>query len=97
MSQLTPQEIQHHVKVYVRVFAALALLTVATVAVSYMHLPIVGAVLVALAIATLKGTLVAAFFMHLAHEQKIIYWILAFTVFFFFFCLLIPSLTGTLH
>ena len=44
MSHLSPEDVKHHVKVYVRVFLALALLTVATVAVSYLHLPIVAAI-----------------------------------------------------
>ena len=70
------EAVKAQIKTYVRVFIALAILTVATVAVSYLHLPFIGALLVALAIASLKGTLVAAFFMHLSGEKKIIFWIL---------------------
>ncbi len=71
-----PQDIQKHVKIYVGVFLALMVLTILTVAVSYFHLPIVPAVLVALAIATVKGSLVAGFFMHLVQEKPIVLWIL---------------------
>jgi cytochrome c oxidase subunit IV len=71
-----------NVKLYLRVFAALAFLTVVTVFVSYLHLPITAAVLVALVIATLKASLVAAFFMHLKGERALIYGVLAVTLFF---------------
>ena len=39
----------------------------------------VGGIIVALIIATVKGSLVAAFFMHLSAERKVIYWVLALT------------------
>ena len=39
--------------------------------------------LLALAVATIKGSLVAAFFMHLISERKLIYAVLVLTVFFF--------------
>ena len=50
-----PEEIKKHVKVYITVFAALAFLTVLTVAASYLKLPLVPAILVALFIASLKA------------------------------------------
>lgn len=92
MSGLSPEEVRHHVKVYVRVFLALAILTVLTVGVSYIELPLALAVAVALLIATFKASLVAAFFMHLASERKIILAILALTLFFFIFLLTYPAL-----
>jgi cytochrome c oxidase subunit 4 len=79
MEHTTPEAIKKHVKIYISVFAALAALTVITVAVSYLHLPFSQAVIVALAIATLKASLVALFFMHLISEKQIIYWLLALT------------------
>lgn len=94
MSGLTPPEVKKHVKVYVRVFSALAVLTVLTVAVSYLHLPILWAVVIALVIAAFKGSLVAAFFMHLFSEKKIIYVILLVTVFFFLALLFLPVLSS---
>lgn len=93
MSHLSQEEVKHHVKIYIRVFIALAILTVLTVAVSYFHLPVVWAVIVALVIASFKGSLVAAFFMHLSGEKKIIFAILLFTVLFFLFVLVLPSIS----
>ncbi len=93
MSGLTPEEVHHHVKIYIRVFLALAALTVLTVGVSYLHLPLAIAVAVALIVATFKASLVANFFMHLNAERKIILAILALTVFFFIFLLIIPALS----
>lgn len=76
------EDIQEHVRVYIIVFAALAGLTVLTVAVGYLNLPIVPALIVGLLIAMVKGGLVAAYFMHLISERKVIYVILGFTAVF---------------
>ncbi len=84
-------EVKQHVKVYLCVFVALAFLTVVTVTVSYLDLPWTQAVLVALAIAVVKGSLVAGFFMHLISEKQVIFWVLAFTFIFFLALLLLPS------
>lgn len=65
-------------------------LTVVTVAVSYLHLSIGSAVLVALIIASIKGTLVAGYFMHLFSEKKMIYYTLALTVVFFIVLMALP-------
>ncbi len=93
MSDLSPEAVKHHVKVYVRVFVALAILTMATVTVSYLRLPVVAAVLAALFIATLKSSMVAGFFMHLVSEKKIIYLILALAIFLFLTVLILPVLS----
>ena len=93
MSELSPEAIKRHVKVYVLVFMALAFLTVLTVGVSYMHLALVPAITVALTIAIIKGGLVAAFFMHLSSERRIIYGILILAVIFFFCLLILPTIT----
>ena len=85
-------DIQKQVKAYKMVFAALALFTLLTVAVSTLHLPIAAAVLIALAIASIKGSLVAGWFMHLKSERKAIYAILLLTVGFFVFLLMWPLL-----
>jgi len=74
------EEVKAHVRVYLYVFGALAILTMVTVAVGYYHLPIVPALIVALAIAIIKGGLVASYFMHLLTEQRLIYWLLLLTV-----------------
>lgn len=84
MAELAHKEdIRKHVRVYLIVFAALAGLTIITVAVSYLDLSMVPALLVALFIACVKGGLVAAYFMHLISEKKVIFLILVFTVLFF--------------
>lgn len=86
-------DIEKHVKTYMLVFAALAALTIITVAISYLHLPIHYAVLVALTVATIKGALVAAYFMHLISERSIIFSILGITAFFFIVLLLLPVIS----
>lgn len=85
-------DVDRHVRAYMIVFVALMALTVVTVAVSYLDLPIGGAVALALFIAGVKGSLVACYFMHLLSERKLIYVVLLFTVVFFFACLLGPAL-----
>ena len=73
MSDLTHvEDIKKHVRIYISVFAALAVLTIVTVAVGYLHLPIIPAVVIALLIATIKGGLVAGYFMHLVSEERLI-------------------------
>ena len=79
------EEVRKHVRVYVTVFGALAVLTIVTVAVGYLHLPIVPALIVGLGIATVKAGLVAAYFMHLVSERKVIYGVLIMTVVFLIF------------
>jgi cytochrome c oxidase subunit 4 len=87
------ESIKKEVKAYITVFFSLAVLTVLTVAVSYFHMPVTLAILVALAIATFKGTLVASVFMHLRAERRVIYWILLVTVVFFFVLMAVPSIS----
>lgn len=90
---MTPEEVRKHVKTYVSVFVALLVLTVITVGVFYLHLPLAKAVLVALAVAAVKGSLVACYFMHLISERGLIFWILTLTVIFFAALLLLPVIT----
>jgi cytochrome c oxidase subunit IV len=86
-------DIDRHVRVYITVFVALMVLTVITVAVSYLHLPLRTAVAVALLVATIKGGLVAAYFMHLVSEKKLIYAVLVLTVVFFLALMTLPIFT----
>jgi cytochrome c oxidase subunit 4 len=79
----SPEAIKKEIKRYLYVFGGLAVLTIITVAISRLHLPTMQAVILALAVATVKGSLVAAFFMHLISERKLIYAVLVLTVFFF--------------
>lgn len=79
----SPDHIRKEIRVYLTVFAALAVLTVVTVGIAQVHMPVKPAILVALAVASVKGFLVAGYFMHLLSERKLIYAILVLTVFFF--------------
>jgi len=63
--------------------AILLIFTAVTVALSYVHFGTQKAnIAVAMLVATLKAGLVAAIFMHLAAEKRLIYRILIFTGFF---------------
>ena len=86
-------DIDHHVKVYIIVFVALMALTIVTVAISYWHLPTHLAITLALLVATIKGSLVACYFMHLISEKKLIYTVLLITVGMFIPLLALPVLT----
>jgi cytochrome c oxidase subunit 4 len=87
-------DIDKHVKTYMMVFAALMVLTIVTVAVSYLDLSTAGTITLGLVIATIKGSLVACYFMHLISERKLIYAVLIFTAVFFLMMLLGPVLTN---
>jgi len=92
----SPEHIRAETRVYLLVFAALGVLTAMTVGVVYLfHVPERWAIGVALAIATIKGFLVAGFFMHLMSEKRLIYSVLALTVVFFIVLILLPL--GTMH
>ena len=86
-------DIDRHVRIYITVFVVLMVLTIVTVAVSRFHLSVPIAVTVALLVATVKGGLVACYFMHLISEKKLIYAVLALTAFFFIVLLALPVLT----
>ena len=87
-------DIRGHVKTYLIIFGALMVLTMVTVGVSYLHLPVAMAIAVALVVATIKGSLVALYFMHLNHERKLIYYVLALTAIFFIFMMFVPLFTN---
>src|SRR5215208_5602088 len=86
-------DIDKHVRIYITVFVALMVLTIITVAISRLHLPVHVAVSIALLVATIKGTLVACYFMHLISEKKLIYAVLVLTVAFFVVLLALPVIT----
>jgi len=93
---MSAKEMAHHIATYRKVFIYLLIGTTLTVTASYMEFnvqnSIAGAVFVGLSIAAIKGYLVAANFMHLNSEKKIIYWILLLTIFFLGLLLFIPLL-----
>ena len=76
-------DIQKEIKGYLIVGTSLLALTLVTVAISYLHLQLTEAIIVALFVAIVKGSLVACYFMHLISEQRLIYIVLAITAFFF--------------
>ena len=86
----------HHIANYRKVFIFLLIGTALTVWASYVEFnvqnSIAGAIFVGLTIAFIKGYLVAANFMHLNSEKKMIYWILLLTIFFLALLLFIPLL-----
>ena len=86
----------HYIANYRKVFIFLLIGTTLTVWASYMEFnvqnSIAGAIFVGLTIAFIKGYLVAANFMHLNSEKKMIYWILLLTIFFLILLLFIPLL-----
>ncbi|MDP3543876.1 MAG: cytochrome C oxidase subunit IV family protein [Elusimicrobiota bacterium] len=69
----THDEHRPNVALYVKVFAALMALTLITVAISKIHLPPAQAVSLGLFVALIKAALVAALFMHLWGENKLIH------------------------
>ena len=87
-------DMNHHIKIYKKVFIALLLLTVVTVGVSYYDFGGIMwlAVGVGLFIAFIKGYLVAANFMHLNNEKSTIYMSLVMTVMFFIVLFFMPLL-----
>ena len=93
---MSNQDMTHHITHYRNVCIYLLIGTALTVAASYLEFnvkdSIAGAIFVGLAIATIKGYLVAANFMHLNSEKKMIYWILLLTLFFLALLLFIPLL-----
>lgn len=80
--------------IYIAVWAALVLLTAATVAASYMQLGMMN-VVVALLIASVKASLVALFFMHLRYDSRLV-WGFALTPVFFLALIIAGTLSDTL-
>jgi cytochrome c oxidase subunit 4 len=96
-SHETPEEFKKHLSKYYVVFVALLCLTAVTVGVSYLKLSRPIAIVVALVIATIKAGLVAAVFMHLISEKKVIYAVLILTAAFFVLVMLLPVLTSGIN
>lgn len=84
----------HHKVNYFLIFGILVVLTIVTVGVAFIHIEQEWIkVLLALTIATIKASFVAAFFMHLKFESKLIYFILIvpLTLTIVLICALIPD------
>jgi cytochrome c oxidase subunit 4 len=89
------EDVQAHVKLYKKIGAALMVLTVVTVLASFIPAGVALGVVIALIIATVKGSLVATYFMHLVGERKTIYFTLLLTAFIFLVLIFIPLLGHT--
>jgi len=72
----------------------LMVFTIITVTASRFHLAVPAAITVALVIAAMKGSMVAAVFMHLSHEKRLVYSTLLLTAVFFIVLMLIPLFTS---
>jgi caa(3)-type oxidase subunit IV len=66
------EEVRRHTRTYLAIFGGLGILTIVTVVVGGFHMAIYPALAAALAIAIVKGSLVAGWFMHLKTERPII-------------------------
>jgi len=88
-----PAEVQKSVSGYLRIGALLLVFTVITVAASYFSFGVPAAITVAMIIAAMKGSMVAAVFMHLSHEKRWIYGSLLLTVIGFVILMLVPMFT----
>jgi len=87
-------DVSKHIKTYMMVFAALFVGTVLTVAASQVQVSTPAHITIALAIAVVKASLVAAIFMHLKWEKSFSIWIaLLFCAIFFCVLMLLPVLT----
>ncbi len=95
ISESEAARVREHLRVYVMVFVALGVLTVVTVAISYLHLPTAIAISVAMVVATVKAALVAGYFMHLLSEEKVIIWLLVLCAAFLVFLFALPLGTET--
>ena len=90
---MSDHDIGKSIRSYMMVGAALLVFTVITVAVNQVHLAVPLAITVALIIATMKGSMVAAVFMHLSNEKKWIYGALILTLIGFVILMTVPSFT----
>lgn len=87
------EAVRRSVRTYMMIGAALLVFTGITVAANYLHLPISAAITLALIIASIKASMVAAVFMHLNHEKQWIYGSLILTVAFFIVLIFVPLFT----
>ena len=88
-----PAEVKKSVRTYLMIGAALLVFTGITVVANLLHLSVPVAITLALIIATIKGSMVAAVFMHLNHEKSWIYGALLLTVVLFVVLIFVPLLT----
>lgn len=93
MSFANADEARRHRNLYLIIFAALGGLTIVTVAIAGLDLPRPLGIAIALLVASVKASLVAAVFMHLLSEKKVLYALLILCGFFFIVLMLLPVFT----
>jgi cytochrome c oxidase subunit 4 len=91
------ESIKKSIRSYLMIGAALYAFTIITVAANQIHLAIPLAITLALIIASIKGSMVAAVFMHLSHEKRWVYGSLVLTAIFFAVLMLVPLFTTMDH
>ena len=91
---MADQHVEKHVRQYLIVFAALLVLTIVTVLASRIDIGVGAGIVLALIIASVKGTLVAGVFMHLfSDKRKIVYTVLIYTGIFLLVLFLLTALS----
>ena len=90
----TTQHHDDHEGLYWKIGGLLFVLTIATVLVSRIHFPAPFGLILGVAIAVVKASLVAAIFMHLKWEKKHIHNLLILTCFFAIFLFILPIIDG---
>src|SRR5262245_55592554 len=88
-----PAAVQKRIRSYGTIGGLLLVCTAITASAQQVHLAVPAPIAVALIIAATKGSMVAAIFMHLNHEQRWIYGALLLTVVFFVVLLFLPLAT----
>ena len=88
-----PAAVKKSIRAYVLVGVALLVFTGITVGANQFHFVVPLAITVALIIAAMKGSMVAAVFMHLSHEKRWIYGALLLTAVFFVVLMFLPLLS----
>lgn len=89
-----PAEVQKSIRKYLMIGGALYVATVVTVAAASLQVGVALGIILALIIATVKGSMVAAVFMHLNDEKPWIYGSLLLTAFFFLVLMSLPVLSN---
>jgi caa(3)-type oxidase subunit IV len=87
------EAVRKSVRTYMMIGGALLVFTAITVAANLLHLSVPAAITLALIIASIKASMVAAVFMHLNHEKRWIYGSLLLTVAFFIVLMSVPLFT----
>ena len=87
------EAVRKSVRTYMMIGGALLVFTGITVAANLLSLSVPAAITLALIIASIKASMVAAVFMHLSHEKKWIYGSLILTVAFFIVLMFVPLFT----